>query len=750
MYRHVIEHPQWIPDTWQKRLDLRAGHDQGRIYRVFSVDRQPRPITRIDKLDTAGLVAALDSPSGWQRDVAQQLLVERQDRAAVPLLEKQAADCPRAEGRLHALATLAGFGAVRETILVKALADQHPGVRRHAVRLMAQLPALTAGSLAALLERTNDADAHVRLELAYTLGEIQGEPAGARAGAAIGQMFVADGNDRFLFAALMSSINKANVEHVLSQVVTDSRSAAPNQNLIGNLLDLAASFGNDQALARLVRYVTQDENGRFADWQFTAFARLLDSLARRNELLAKKVGQSKIPDADKILAAADRLLAAARKLAADPQAAVESRMATLRLLGRGRDRAETDIETLASFLAPQTSSELQQAAVQALGRLRSDRIPGLLLGPWRSYGPARRSQVLDLLAGRDEWAAELVAAVAAGNIAPTDFDAVRRQRLLEHRSLDVRQKAAKAFAVAANADRQKVVDQYQTALALAGDATRGAQLFAKACAQCHRLAGVGYEIGPDLASLTDKSAEALLVAVLDPNRAVESKFLSYVAETKAGMIYTGLLSSETGNSITLRGPEGKEQVVLRADLEELAGTSKSTMPEGIEKDLQPQELADVIAFVRANVPLPKRKEFAGNEPKPVAPAADGTLLLSAADCEIYGSTLIFEPQYKNLGYWSSLDDHTVWTVEVSRAGRYAVEFDWACDTSVAGNPWRLETGGGNLTGEVESTGNWETYRQKQIGEITVAPGHQRVVLRPARKPQGAMIDLRAIRLVPVR
>jgi putative membrane-bound dehydrogenase-like protein len=750
MYRHVIEHPQWIPDTWQKRLDLRAGHDKGRLYRVYPVDKKPRPIPRLDKLDATGLVAALDSPSGWQRDIVQQLLVERQDKTAVPLLEKQATGCPRPEARLQALASLDGLSAVREALLAGALADQHPGVRRHAVRLLARLPGLSAGSVRNLIALAKDPDPQVRLQLAYSLGEIKGETADDQAGAAIGQMLVADGNDRFLLSALMSSVNKSNVETVLSRVVTESRSASPNQNLIGNLLDQAAAFGNDQALAKLVRYVTQDENGKISDWQFTAFGRLLDSLARRNESLAKKVNQAKIPDSARILAAVDRLFAAARKLAADPDATVEGRIAALQLLGRGSDQGESDMAMLASFLALQTPPALQQAAVQALGRLRNDRIPGLLLDPWRSYGPARRSQVLDLLAGRDEWAAELVAAVAAGKVAPTDFDAVRRQKLLEHRSLGVRQKAARAFAVTVSADRQKVVDQYQSALTLAGDATRGAQLFEKTCAQCHRLAGVGYEVGPDLASLTDKSAEALLVAILDPNRAVESKFLNYVAETKAGTIYTGLLASETGISITLRGPEGKEQVVLRADLEELVGTSKSTMPEGIERDLQPQDLADIIAHVRSNVPLPRRKEFAGNEPKLITPAADGTLLLSAAACDIYGSTLIFEEQYKNLGYWSSLDDHAVWTIEVGRAGKYGVEFDWACDASVAGNPWRLENAGGNLTGEVESTGNWDTFRQKKVGEITLAAGRQRVVMRPARKPQGALIDLKAIKLVPLR
>src|SRR5207253_625297 len=95
MYRQVIEHPEWIPKDWQKKLDLRAGWDKGRLYRVYPVGKPPRPIPRLDQLDTAQLVAALDSPSGWQRDLAQQLLVWRQDKAAAPLLEKLAADSNR-------------------------------------------------------------------------------------------------------------------------------------------------------------------------------------------------------------------------------------------------------------------------------------------------------------------------------------------------------------------------------------------------------------------------------------------------------------------------------------------------------------------------------------------------------------------------------------------------------------------------------------------------------------------------------
>ena len=118
MYRAVIEHPQWIPDDWEAKLDLRAGSDQGRIYRVYPSDRKPRPIPRLDRLDTAGLVAALDSPSGWQRDTAQRLLLHKHDPAAVEPLASwpRAARDPRPG--VQALWTLADLGGLTaDTVL---------------------------------------------------------------------------------------------------------------------------------------------------------------------------------------------------------------------------------------------------------------------------------------------------------------------------------------------------------------------------------------------------------------------------------------------------------------------------------------------------------------------------------------------------------------------------------------------------------------------------------------------------------
>src|SRR5262249_43148028 len=134
MYRHVIEHPQWIPKEWQAKLDLPPGHDKGRIYRVFPVGKKPPPHPPPRHMTTARLVAALDSSSGWQRDTAQRLLIAKKDKAAVPLLEKML-KCKNPLARLHALCTVTEFRP-RLAPVLKALTDPHPGVRLHAVRVI--------------------------------------------------------------------------------------------------------------------------------------------------------------------------------------------------------------------------------------------------------------------------------------------------------------------------------------------------------------------------------------------------------------------------------------------------------------------------------------------------------------------------------------------------------------------------------------------------------------------------------------
>ncbi|HEV3115694.1 MAG TPA: hypothetical protein VGY58_01495, partial [Gemmataceae bacterium] len=313
-----------------------------------------------------------------------------------------------------------------------------------------------------------------------------------------------------------------------------------------------------------------------------------------------------------------------------------------------------------------------------------------------------------------------------------------------------RNRAAQVFAGAVDTDRQKVVDTYRSLLTLKGDPRRGGQVFTKLCATCHLFGGVGHQVGPELASVGDKSPEGLLIAILDPNRAVEARYINYVAQTKNGQTLTGILTTETGNSITLLGPDAKQQVILRTDLDELISSNKSLMPEGLEKDLKPQDLADLIAHIRSGLPAPKRKTFRGNNPELVKQLGDGTIRLLPSNCEVYGDKIVYERLYGNLGYWMNEDDHALWTVELTWPGKYAVWLDWACQNDTAGNTFLFQAGAERLTGRVKSTGTWDNYHQEKVGEIKLEAGRQQIVFRSAGKITGALIDLRSVKLVPIK
>lgn len=365
---------------------------------------------------------------------------------------------------------------------------------------------------------------------------------------------------------------------------------------------------------------------------------------------------------------------------------------------------------------------------------------------WPEHGPTLRSAILDALFTREEWLNAALDALDRRRLSAADLGASRRQRLLEHPSPTVRRRAAAVLAGSVDANRAKVVEAYRTVAQLPGDAGRGAALFQKTCSVCHRLGGTGHAVGPDLASVADRSFPALLTAILDPNRAIEARYINYIATTTDGRVWTGILSDETTTAITLLGPDGRQDVILRVNLESVSATGKSLMPEGLEADLPPQAMADLIAFIVSNAPPPKT--FPGNAPEVARPAADGALELQASRCEIYGRTLAFEEKHKNLGFWTSEDDRAVWSLDVPKAGDYDVWLDWACKDDTAGNAFLIQAGAAPVAGKVAGTGTWDTYRQVKIGAMRLEAGPQRLVVRPGGPLSGALMDLRSVRLVP--
>ncbi|HEX5106010.1 MAG TPA: PVC-type heme-binding CxxCH protein, partial [Pirellulaceae bacterium] len=569
MYRFVIEHPKWIPDEFQRTLDMRAGGNKGRIYRIYAENTPPRPIARLDKLDTAGLVAALESPNGQQRDLAQQMLIWQNDRkSAGPLLMNLIMTSERPQTRLQALCALDGLLATPATLFAHALADEHPAVRRHAVRLTE--PRLGKSDLGdAVLKLASDPDPHVRMQVAYSLGAWNDE----QAAFALADLLLANRDDPYLTAAAMSSLNKENAGAVLARVLA-VEGMEPPAELVEKVLSCAMALGEGTAVRAATDLAVAPRPGGPQLWQLAVMGRLFDELDRRKVELATLTGETAKGDFKALLDAA-RTWARGEGRGQDEA----HRTAAIRLLARGLDGRDEDFALLGSLLAPQQPASVQAAAVAAISRLRRPDVAAALLAGWSSHTPALRQQILDMLLSREDWSGELLEAIESGKVSASQLDARRRQQLLTAKSDAIRQRAEKALAGAVDANRQKIVEQYLKAAAeVKTDATRGKAVFAKRCANCHRLEGVGHSLGPDLAALTNRSREFLLTAVFDPNRAVEDKFLEYVARLTDGRTVNGMLFEETGASLTLAAPEGKQAVIPRSEVEELKSSGKSLMP----------------------------------------------------------------------------------------------------------------------------------------------------------------------------
>ena len=146
-------------------------------------------------------------------------------------------------------------------------------------------------------------------------------------------------------------------------------------------------------------------------------------------------------------------------------------------------------------------------------------------------------------------------------------------------------------------NRADALNQYAKATELKGIAADGRAIFQARCSACHRLGGIGNAVGPDLAALTDKSPQALLVGTIDPNREVSEQYASLLVRLKSGGTLAGMIADETANGFTIRGVDGQPRTILRADVAEMNTTLHSLMPEGLEAGLSLDEMANLLAFI---------------------------------------------------------------------------------------------------------------------------------------------------------
>ena len=192
----------------------------------------------------------------------------------------------------------------------------------------------------------------------------------------------------------------------------------------------------------------------------------------------------------------------------------------------------------------------------------------------------------------------MLEAIKAGTVKAGDLDPARVRQLLNHKNVALREQAKKLLQDSQPVERREVVTKYQAALKLQGDPVKGKLVFQKNCTTCHRVAGIGVDVGPDISDTRTKTLEGLLVDILNPNAAIDNNYVNYIVTLKNGRTVTGLIASETAGGLTLKRAENQTETVLRADIDEIQSTGQSLMPEGLEKGINLQEMADLLAFLK--------------------------------------------------------------------------------------------------------------------------------------------------------
>jgi len=583
MYRYVIEHPDWLPQNAREELRpfFTLGRDRGRIYRVVPKGRPPREVPRVASLDARALVRHLETPSGTLRDRVQMTIVSRRMHDAAPDLEKLAVASKSPRARLAALCTLDGLGALSDDGVLSALDDDHPGVRRQAVRLAESRARRSMPLRNALVGLADtETDAKVRLQLACTLGEVSGARAGHALARLLARATTGADRDGFLEAAAMSSVNAQNIEAIVTAVSGD---ALPR--LLGVALALERADVVEHTVARLA---ASDETNLTVE-RCRVLGAALAALARDEK------GRGVIARC----AALEPTIAHARELVETDGAPRELRAAAVDLLGHRQQDRGTDVELLAGLLSPRTPDSVQSAVVDRLARDGGGDVPARLLASWTTQVPTLRKHVVAALVGRDAWAKALLDEIESGRVLATDVDAATKQQLAGHRDQQTRKRAAELLVARVDPDRDRVFSAYAPALEKTPRTASGEALFRERCATCHRLREIGHEVGAHLASITDRRPQSLLRAIVDPGQAVDPRFVGYSAVRVDGTVVTGVIAAETATSLTLLSGDGRREVIARNRILELRSTNASLMPIGLEEGLRPEQMAELVHWVAA-------------------------------------------------------------------------------------------------------------------------------------------------------
>jgi len=610
MYRAVIEHPQWMPEELRDRTDLEYGNDRGRIWRITPKNwKRPTEQPQLASATSEKLVEYLNHDNAWWRETAQRLLIERQAREVQQQLEQLVGGDAKPTAAVHAFWTLNGLGVLSDESITTGLAHSSPRVREQAVRLAEPHLNDSQSLQAAVMKLADDNDPRVRFQTALSLGEMVAD---AELLTALADALAVGGGDPWTRLAVFSAA--PNHEQELLKRLWSKPVAS--EKLAPLATEIAALIGSRQkpeeiggVLQNLTTLPTAMPDASKMQLQAALISGIGQGVGRRGVKLDGMLNKLPAEFAD-TRTAVQNVFEQAKSTATDTKQDLAARTSSIQLL-QYTTFADAG-STLMELIENDPAQAIRLASIDVLAGFHDDAIGPFLLTGFSGQTPAGRRAVINALLRNDARATLLLDEIEAQTIAVAELGATNVNRLTKHKNPALKTRAGQLLASAIPADRKEVLAKYQTALTLKPDPQQGRALFEKNCSTCHRVSNIGVEIGPDIADSRTRQPAALLTDILNPNRAIDANYVSYSIVTAQGTTVTGIIAAETASSITIKQPEGKRVTVLRQDIDEVISNGISLMPEGLEKNLTLQQMADLIAFIKnwryldGNVPLRER------------------------------------------------------------------------------------------------------------------------------------------------
>jgi len=621
---------------------------KGRLYRV-RYKNSPRS-GRFDLAEESDeqLVRRLESGNIYFRNIAQRLLSERLAKSDRPATRKKLQSIVRGEPtrqsasrvvlpnggkvdrideehpgmktRMHGLWALAGAGKLSNEFLWQLLNDEDARLRAWGVRIAGNAKTLPQGTRKQIQELCNDKHPRVLLQAAAAINKIDGTDKVK----GLFDVLNSAGNDEVIPRVVWQNLHPhigADASGFLARLQKDlgttasgffprivdrvlaSPSVGPRQiaELVTALVDNAEETEARSVLKLLAQ---RAQTGQFTDVETSQLRESLESTFR-------KIRLKRPPSAIGFDALCTAVSLGETSGAGQLQTWFKSYDAgqnyRLRALAALVQAGEHDlIDAVALVEENMVGPEFSRRILDILGRSTDVDLASTLLEAYPRLNPEVKPQAIELLTSRTAWSRELMAAIDAEKLSASDLNGTQVRKLYANPDNELRQLVTKQWGVLRtrrDPAREELIDRMRRLIRTTkGDPHKGVPVFRKLCAQCHKIYGEGQEVGPDITLNGRNSFEQLLSNVFDPSLVIGNAYQATTIVTDEGKVISGLVSEDSPQRVVLRIEGGKTEIIARDRIDEATKSDLSLMPEGIEKQLKPQEIVDLFAYLTLDKP----------------------------------------------------------------------------------------------------------------------------------------------------